>query len=138
MEDVSQSPRSLPPLHERCHQTHQDWKEAEFARMVHDYGATVNTISGSVGPLYYCTRRIKCKSTQAMVDSGLSVTILNFSTFHELGKGLGSPPSALKPPDVPLHDYSQRPIPVGGMVELEINLGTMCHNTCIPVCIPME
>ena len=108
------------PLHKRCRQLHRDWKEAEFARMVQDYGATVNTISGSVGPLYYCAVKIEGKPTRAMVDGGSSVTVLNFSTFRELGKRAQIPPSALKPPDVPIRDYTQCPILVGAMVELEI------------------
>ena len=91
--------------------------------MVQDYGATVNTISGSVGPLYYCTVKIEGEPTRAMVDRRSSMTILNFSTFRELGKRARIPPSALKPPDMPLREYSQRPIPVGAMVELEIEFG---------------
>ena len=63
------------------------------------------------------------------------MTILNFSTFRELGKGLESPPSALKPPDMPLRDYSQRPIPVGAMVELEIKFGGRCVTTPVYLCV---
>ena len=45
--------------------------------MMLDYGASVNTVSGSVGPLYYSTMKI----VRTMVDSGSSVMIHDFSTF---------------------------------------------------------
>ena len=52
---------------------------------------------------------------KAVVDPG---TIMPFDLFKKVGHKAGIPKEALKRPDVMLHDYSQRPIPIGARVDM--------------------
>ena len=45
-----------------------------------------------------------------MVDPGSSAIIMSFDLFKKIGNKGGVPIEALKPPDLVLRDYSQRPI----------------------------
>ena len=73
---------------------------------------------GAVGPLCYTTDEVAGQEVEAMVDTGLSATILSFELFKKIGRSANIPVTALSKPDVVLRDYNKRPIPVGAKVEL--------------------
>ena len=74
----------------------------------------------SLGPLYYANVTVAGTSVEAMVDPGSSATIMSFELFRNIGAKAKIPVEALKQPDVALQDYSQRPIPIGACVDLEL------------------
>ena len=74
----------------------------------------IDQVAGALGPLYYVTVSIAGEPVEAM---GSSATILSFELFKRIGKKANIPDA----PDVVLRDYSQRPIPVGAKVDLEIS-----------------
>lgn len=80
--------------------------------------ASVDAVSGSLGPLYYTTVNVAGIPVEAMVDPGSSATIISFDLFKKVGHEAGIPKEALKPPDLVLRDYSQRPIPIGAKVNV--------------------
>lgn len=118
---TSKSPGS-ETLEDCCRRLQQEWSEAEFDRLAQAYEATVevDTVTTSAGALYYCEVKIKGKPVDALVDTGSAATVLSFDAFKALGSKAKIPVSALSHPDVTLRDYSQRPIPIGAMVNLEI------------------
>ena len=84
----------------------------------------IDQVAGAVGTLYYVTVSIAGKPVEAMVDTGASATILSFEQFKRISQKADIPVSALSAPDVVLRDYSQRPIPVGAKVELELSFNS--------------
>ena len=66
--------------------THQQECYQGYCKM--EVESSVNTVSGSVVLLYYCTVNIEHEAVQAVVDSGSSVTILDFSTSVAIDPGL--------------------------------------------------
>ena len=80
--------------------------------------ASVDAVSGSLGSLYYAAVKVAGVTVEAMVDPGSSATIMSFKLFKQVGQQAGVPREALNPPDLVLHDYSQRPIPIGARVEV--------------------
>jgi len=109
-------------LEDRCQRLRQEWVDAEFALLSQGYEgkSNVDQVTGAVGPLYYCTVNIAGEPVKAMVDTGSSATILSWDLFQAIGKKANIPKSALYRPKVTLHDYSQRPILTGAMVDLEL------------------
>ena len=83
--------------------------------------ADVDTVSGAIGPLNYAEVKVGDVAINAMVDPGLSATIMSFELFKKVGKAAGIPKSALQIPKVILRDYSQRPIPISAEVEIVID-----------------
>lgn len=110
-------------LEDRCQRLRHEWMEAEFSRLSQAYipQAEVDTVKGALGPLYYATVMICGVPVEAMIDPGSSASIMSFELFKQIGLKAGIPKEALKPPEVSLRDYSQRPIPVGAQVELEVD-----------------
>ena len=84
-------------LEDRCQRLRQEWVDADMVN-----------IAG--------------KPIKAMVDTGSSVTILSWDVFQAIGREAQVPASAVYKPEVTLRDYSQRPILVGAMVDLEVKL----------------
>lgn len=93
---------------------------AELARMSAEYKACaeVDKVVGAVGPFYYASVEVEGVPTEAMIDPGSSATILSFQLFKQIGKQARIPSTALRKPDRPLRDYSQRLIPIGAQVDL--------------------
>ena len=54
----------------------------------------------AVGPLCYTTVEVAGQKVEAMVDIGLSATILSFELFMKIGKSVNIPVTALSKPDV--------------------------------------
>ena len=94
--------------------------KAEFEQMTNTYqsNASVDAISGSLGPLYYATVNVASIPVEAVVDPGSSATIISFDLFKKVGHKASIPKEALKPSDLVLRDYSQRPIPIGARVNM--------------------
>ena len=80
----------------------------------------MDAVSGSLGPLYYAKVIVAGTTVEAMVDPGSSATIMSFELFRQIGTTAKIPVDALKQPDVVLRDYSQRPVPIGACVDLEL------------------
>ncbi len=106
-------------LDERCQRLQQEWAEAEIDRLsqVYKASARVDQVTGPVRALYYCRMEIRrgtggCHGRHAMV--------LSFDVFKAIGAKANIPVSALSRPNVTVRDYSQRPIPIGVNVNLEI------------------
>ena len=120
--NITSSQGSSESLDDACHRLQQQWMDAEFRRLVETYdgSAGVDTVAGAVGPLYYCNVNIAGEPVEAMVDTGSSATIMSFDLFKKIGRKAGIAKNALSQPDVTLRDYSQRPIPVGAKVDLEV------------------
>ena len=108
-------------LEDRCQRLRQEWVDAEFLLLSQGYEGKAN-VDKAAGPLYYCTVNIAGKPVKATVDTGSSVTILSWDVFQAIGREAQVPASAVYKPEVTLHDYSQRPILVGAMVDLEVKL----------------
>ena len=88
-----------------------------MAQAYHPTGE-VDVVTGPLGRLYYVTVKVAGVPVEAMVDTGSSATIMSFALFKEVRKAAKIPREELKPPDVVLHDYSQRPIPIAAGVKL--------------------
>ncbi len=109
-------------LTDRCQRPQEELTEAEFQRMstsLESRGAMIDTVTGSLGPLYYAQVNTAGTPVKAMVDSGSSATIMSFERFKAFGKSAGIRGEALSRPDITLRDYSQRVIPIGARVDLE-------------------
>ena len=119
---VQGPPVAAESLEERSHRLRNEWTETEFLRPSKAYQARadVDAISGSLGPLYYANVTVAGTSVEAMVDPGSSATIMSFELFRNIGAKAKIPVEALKRPDVASWDYSQRPIPIGACVDLEL------------------
>ena len=106
---------------DQCQRLQREWVDAEFSRLAEVYtqGASVDTVSGALGPLYYATVSIAGSSVDALVDPGSSATIMSFDLFRMVGKGAGIPREAMRKPEITLRDYSRRPIPIFAVVDLE-------------------
>ena len=59
--------------------------------------ATVDTITGSLGPLYYATVTVGGTRVEGMVDPGSSATIMSLNLFKKIEQKAGIPAEALKP-----------------------------------------
>ena len=72
-------------------------RSGEFVLFSQGYESksNVNQITGAVGPLYYCTVNIAVEPIKAMVDTGLSATILSWNLFQANGRKTDIPRSAL-------------------------------------------
>ncbi len=72
---------------DRCQRLQQEWVEAEFNRMAGLYspGASVDTVKGALGPLWYATVQIAGTPVAALVDTGSSTTIMSFGLFQKIG-----------------------------------------------------
>jgi len=118
----SQPPPSHEALEDHCQRLRQEWVNAEFLLLSQGYEgkANVDKVAGAVCPLYFCTVNIAGEPVKAMVDTGLSATILSWDVFQAIGRKTKVPVSALYKPEVTLRDYSQRPILVGAMLDLEV------------------
>ena len=114
-------------LDDQCRRLADQLAEAEYQRMSKSYSssAAVDAVTGSLGPLYYATITISGSPVEGMVDPGSSATIMSFNLFRTIGQTAGIPKEALKPLDsgLVLHDYSQRPIPIGACVEMTFEWG---------------
>ena len=84
--------------------------------------ASVDAVSGSLGPSNYTIVKMAGISVEAMVDPGSSATFLSFDLFEKVGHKAGIPKGALKPPDLVLRNYSQQPIPIGARVNMTFEL----------------
>ena len=114
----------------QCEQLHRQWAEAEYQRI--KGSLLVDTVTGSVGPLYYCQLLVAGQPVTALVDCGSSATIMSFELFQVVKKaGLSS--EILHKLDVVLHDYNQHPLCVGAVAHLEIEYGG--KNVIAPVYI---
>ena len=107
-------------LDEQSRKLRDKWTEVEYRRMAKAYQPTgdVDTVTGSLGRLFYATVKVAGVPVEAMVDTGSSATIMSFDLFQKVGKAARIPREELRPPDVVLHDYNRRPIPIGAGVEL--------------------
>ena len=116
---------------EQCKQLHQQWAEAEYQRI--QKSLQVDTVTGSVGPLYYCQLLVAGQPVRALVDSGSSATIMSLELFQEIARKAGLSSDVLHKPDVVLRDYNQHPLRVGAVAHLEIEYGD--KKTVAPVYI---
>ena len=100
---------STEGLGDQCRKLYKEWAGMEFRRMSGSYvhAAEVDAVSGSMGSFYHTRVEIASIPVEAMVDPGLSATILSFELFQSIGKQAQIPPDALKFPDIVLRDYSQ-------------------------------
>ena len=62
------------------------------------------------------TVEVAGQEVEAIVDTGLSATILSFELFKKIGKSANIPVTALSKPDIVQRDYNKRSIPVGAKV----------------------
>ena len=129
-------------LEQRCQRLRKELADAELQRMTSAYNdhidvntitGDVKTVAGAVGPLYYADVQVAGTSVKALLDSGSSATIMSFELFKTIGKAANIPADSLLPVDwdLTLKDYSQRTIPVGAKVHLEI--GWKDRSTTVPV-----
>ena len=102
----------------QCEQLHRQWAEAEYQRI--KGSLQVDTVTGSVGPLYYCQLLVAGQPVTALVDSGSSATIMSLDLFQEVAKKAGLSSEVLHKPDVVLCDYNQHPLRIGAVAHLEI------------------
>ena len=95
-------------LTDKCKCLREELESAELARISAEYEACaeVDRVVGSVGPLYYACVEVEGISTEGLVDSGSSATILSFQLFKQIGRQAKIPSSALQKPDHPPRDYS--------------------------------
>ena len=100
-------------LDELSRKLRDKWTEVEYRRMAKAYQPTgdVDTVTRSLGRLFYATVKVAGVPVEAMVDTGSSATIMSFDLFQKVGKAARIPQEELRPPDVVLHDYNRRPIP---------------------------
>ncbi len=77
-------------------------------------------MNGTVGWLAYATVKLAGVPTEAMLDTGSSVSLMSQSLFFKVGKAAKIPVEAIQHPDVPLKDFSQNHIPVTGRVEIKV------------------
>ena len=115
----------------QCEQHHRQWAEAEYQRI--KGSLQMDTVTGSVGPLYYCQLLVAGQLVTALVDSGSSATIMSLELFQEVAKKAGLSSEILHKLDVFLHDYNQHPLRVGAVANLEIEYGD--KNVIAPVYI---
>ena len=110
-------------LGDYCQRLRQEWVEAEFSRLAGAYcpEASVDTVEGALGLLFYATVVVAGTPVDALVDPGSSATIMLFELFKKVGPKAGIPREALQKPRVMLRDYSRRPIPVFAEVNLEFS-----------------
>ncbi len=76
----------------------------------------VTTVTGALGLLYYASVTITGETVEALVDPGSSASIMSFETFQWIGPKAGIERQI---PDVVLRNYSQQPIAIGALVDLE-------------------
>ena len=101
-----------------CEKLHQQWLEAELARMKRTL--EVDTVTAAVGPLYYCEAEVEGQPVEALIDSGSSATVTTFSLFQRIAKKANLPVDILEKPDVVLRDYNQHPLKIGAVAKLEV------------------
>ena len=91
----------------QCQRLQQAWVDGEFQRLseVYSSGATVDAVEGALGPLFYSTVEIAGTPVNALVDSGLSATILSFELFRTIGNKAGISCIAMQKLMVTLRDY---------------------------------
>ena len=81
--------------------------------------AEVDKVVGSAGPLYYACVDVEGISRGV---GGFRLIrhhpFISFQLFKQIGKQAKIPSCALRKPDRPLRDYSQRLIPIGAQVDL--------------------
>ena len=70
----------------------------------------MDTVTASVGPLYYFQLLVAGQTVTALVDSGSSATIMSLELFQEVAKKAGLSSEILHKPDVALRDYNQHPL----------------------------
>ena len=94
------------PIGDQCQRLQHEWVDAEFSQLaeVYSQGASVDTVSGALGPLYYATVSIAGSSVDALVDPGLSATIMSFDLFRMVGKGAGIPRKVMRKPEITLQE----------------------------------
>ena len=80
----------------------------------------IDQVTGSVGPLYYCRVTIAGQPVEALMDSGSSATIMSFSLFKQIAKAARLSADILMKPDVVLRDYTQCPIRIGAVAQVEV------------------
>ena len=99
---------------DQCQRLQQAWVDEEFQHLseVYSTGATVDAVEGALGPLFYSTVEIAGTPVNALVDSGLSATILSFELFRTIGNKAGISRIAMQKSMVTLRDYCQRPIQI--------------------------
>ena len=97
-------------MDDQCRRLADQLAEAEYQRMSKSYSpsATVDAVTGSLGPLYYATVTVSGTPVEGMVDPGSSATIMLFNLFWTIGQKAGIPKEAPKPLDsgLVLRDYS--------------------------------
>jgi len=91
-------------------------------------------VAGSLGPLYYADVRVAGTPVKALIDTGSPATILSFELFKTTGKAANISSDSLLPVDgdVALKDYSQRTIPIGAKVNLEIDWQQIGDRPSVP------
>ena len=106
-----------------CQRLRQEWVDAEFSRLAGAYcpEASVDTVDGALGPLFYATVVVAGTPVDALMDPGSSATIMSFELFKKVGTKAGIPREALQKPKVMLREYSRRPILVFAEVNLEFS-----------------
>ena len=137
-------PQDEETMDQRCQRLRQELAEAELQRMTAAYndevhvGAVTATnctkaVAGSVGPLYYADVKVAAIPGRALIDTGSPATIMSFKLFKSMGKAANISSNSLLPvdPGFMLKDYSQRTIPIGAKVNLEI--GWKDASVIVPV-----
>ena len=71
----------------QCEQLHRQWAEAEYQHIMRSL--QVDTVTGSIGPLYYCQLLVAGQPVTALVDSFSSATIMSLVLFQEVAKIVG-------------------------------------------------
>ena len=92
----------------QCEQLHQQWADTEYQRI--KGSLQVDTVTGSVGPLYYCQLLVAGETVTALVDSGSSATIMSLELFQEVAMKAVLSSEILHEPVVALRDYNQHPL----------------------------
>jgi len=84
---------------DHCQRLPREWVNADFSQLVGGYtpGATVDTVNGALGPLFYATMDIAGTPASALVDPGSSATIMSFELFRTIGTMAAIPSEALQP-----------------------------------------
>ena len=93
----------------QCEQLHRQWAEAEYQRIMRSL--QVDTVTGSIGPLYYCQLLVAGQPVTALVDSFLCNDHVTCVV-----------PGGCKDSRI-LRDYNQHPLRIGAVTHLEMEYG---------------
>ena len=132
-------PQDEETMDERCQRLRQELAEAELQRMTAAYndevhvGVVTATNCTKAVALYYADVKVAAIPGRALIDTGSPATIMSFKLFNSTGKAANISSNSLLPvdPGFMLKDYSQRTIPIGAKVNLEI--GWKDASVIVPV-----